>query len=645
MNNVYLKKLVEQETLNVKLQLVQEHLQIAKKELSEKQRYRNNIKLSEQTYVDDTWPAPADKVEKFFQKLKKSGISVTKNDKGTSDSNYEVIITIDPKNIVGSTRTTPYKNKFRFYSDGAVYDYNVKKTIGYVFDGNNINLVSNNPSAVVSSSTPDKVLATIDSKGNFNQKAVATDDDPLASQAAWLDPLQQILDYAGLIPGIGDALDIVNASLYFFRGRYFEGFLSLIAIIPVVGSIIKLGIKNAFKAGAKGLTKSGASGLIKRWWLKGDAKAIEEIGTSLNKNGYLSIDHMDDISKAFTGFGKRVKDFSGSIKKSFGPGAVSDNLDYAAKRLTQGGKGWDDVVIKLKAAKKVKKVAVPTFNLWKTPKAILNALTLNLLPRLKKLPFYPAKKLAKMAEATTDRFIKTTTKRPDRLGFLTKFGGTAQREVVSKAVKKQFSELGDTQKKKIIDVIRSSPKLENKYIFTADGKTVGVNWDKLFRSADGTTEFFTKLGKADPKLSENLAKTLIDGSIKSENVLWSAYKSDIANKIISSQSKTLGLQLQFAKNVDIIYDEMQLAGAGMGFDSPEHLKEVGIVPFTKWIIRSAMPGSYAKGAKVLEAVGDMLKSAKEQIGVGAEAFGVDLDGLDQYPPLGAEEETYQEEDK
>jgi hypothetical protein len=58
-----------------------------------------------------------------------------------------------------------------------------------------------------------------------------------------------------------------------------------------------------------------------------------------------------------------------------------------------------------------------------------------------------------------------------------------------------------------------------------------------------------------------------------------------------------------------------------------------------------MPGSYAKGAKVLEAVGDMLKSAKEQIGVGAEAFGVDLDGLDQYPPLGAEEETYQQEEK
>tara|TARA_R110002012_G_scaffold31766_1_gene94789 strand:- start:3958 stop:5883 length:1926 start_codon:yes stop_codon:yes gene_type:complete len=641
MNKVYLKKLVHQETLNVKLQLVQEHLQIAKKELSQKQRYRNNIKLSEQTSAGETWPI---EVEKFFLNLKKSGISVKQNQKGTRDSNYEVIITIDPKNMVGSTRTTPYKNKFRFYSDGSVYDFNVSKTIGYVFDGNNINLVSNNPSAVVSSSVPDKVLATIDAKGNFQQKAIATDDDPLASQAAWLDPLQQVMDWLGLIPGFGDAIDAINATLYFVRGRYFEGFLSLIAIIPVAGSVISLSVKSAFKAGAKGLTKAGASGLIKRWWLKGDATAIESLGTSLNKNGYLSIDHMDDISKAFTGFGKDVKNFSGKVKKSYGPGAVSDNLDYAAKRLKQGGEGWDEAVIAMKAAKKSKDVVKKGFSLWRTPKAILNTLTLNLLPRLKKLPFFPEKRLAKMAEATTERFIESTTKRPDRLGFLTKFGGAAQREAVSKAVKKQFSDLSDIKKKKILDVIQSSTKLKNNFIFTADGKLVGINWDKLFKSADGTTEFFTKLGKADPTLSKNLAKKLIDGSMKSENVLWSAYKSDIANKIISSQTAK-GIQLQFAKNVDIIYDEMQLAGAGMGFDSPEHLKEFGIVPLTKWVIQSAMPGSYASGAQKLEAIGGLIKGQKEAVEAGLDAYGIDFDDLDQYPPLGADEQTYQEEEK
>ena len=42
MNNIYLKKLIEQETSNVKLQLVQEHLQLAKKEFSQKQKDLNS---------------------------------------------------------------------------------------------------------------------------------------------------------------------------------------------------------------------------------------------------------------------------------------------------------------------------------------------------------------------------------------------------------------------------------------------------------------------------------------------------------------------------------------------------------------------------------------------------------------------------
>jgi hypothetical protein len=63
----------------------------------------------------------------------------------------------------------------------------------------------------------------------------------------WADILQTIGDWAGLIPGYGDAIDIVNALIYFGRGKRTEGLLSLIAVVPVVGSIIKLGVKNGFK--------------------------------------------------------------------------------------------------------------------------------------------------------------------------------------------------------------------------------------------------------------------------------------------------------------------------------------------------------------------------------------------------------------
>jgi len=640
MNNIYLKKLIQQETLNVKLQLVQEHLQLAKEEFSQKQKdlnKTNNLNvLSEQDNTSDEWPAPKDKVQQFFKNLQKKGIPV-KEKSSTTPPNYEVTINIDPSTIKGSKRTASYKNLFQFYEDGSVYDFNQQKTIGYAYDNNKIQLLSKNPDAIVSTAVSNVILATIDSQGRFNQTADAgADVDPGAEYKSWLDPLQQILDYAGLIPVIGDALDAINACIYFWRGRYFEGFLSLIAIIPVVGSVISLGVKSALKAGAKGLTKAGATGLIKRWWLKGDPKAIESLGVSLHKTGGLSVNQMSDISSAFNGFGKKTALMSNSTKKFFGAGAVTKNLDDAANTLTKAGKGWDDAVIGLKAADKVKDTTKRSFSLFRTSKKVLNSLTLNFLPRLKKLPFYPDKKLAKMAIATEERFIATTLTRPDRLGFLTKFGSKQQRDVVVAQMQKQIKGLTVKDQKKVLQVLADTPSLK-KY---TSGNIVDL--DSLLRSTDGTTAFFTKFGKESPEISKNLAETLVNQSIKNENVLWSGYKSNKVNEIISG-GFSKGVQLQFAKNVDIIYDELQLAGAGMGFDSPEQLKEVGLVPLTKWAILSAMPGTYAVGAKQLEQVGELTGRAKDQVEIFAGSFGFQFDALSEYEPIGAEEYTYEED--
>lgn len=73
-----------------------------------------------------------------------------------------------------------------------------------------------------------------------------------------IDDFHTMLDWIGLIPGIGDFADAVNAvwflseaAYYYYlkdeekaRGKVIEFVLSLIAIIPVVGSVIKLGLKS-----------------------------------------------------------------------------------------------------------------------------------------------------------------------------------------------------------------------------------------------------------------------------------------------------------------------------------------------------------------------------------------------------------------
>ena len=649
MNNVYLKKLVEQETLNVKLQLVQEHLQIAKEEFAKNHnKTKTSDVLSEQTTTskvsENEWPAPADKAQAFIKNLKKSGIPVTEKF-STTPPNYEVTITIDPKRIKGSTRKTSYKNLFRFYADGSVYDFNLQKTVGYTYNSNNntIVILAKNPDASISFAADDKVLATIDSKGNFNKKGIEVDTDPLAGYASWLNPLQQILDYAGLIPVVGDALDAVNATLYFIRGRYFEGFLSLIAIIPIAGSVISLAVKTALKTGGKTLTKAGATSLIKRWWLKGDTEAMGKLGKQLYKNG-VSADQLGAISKGMVSSGKKIKGFSGFTKKTFGAGTLTKNLDDAADLTAGASKSIDKVVALEKAAKATKVAGKETtkrgFKLFRTPKAILNALSFNLLPRLKRLPFYPDKKLAQMAKQTEARFIKQSKKRPNQLGVLTKFGGEAQRKQVRLEFAEKIDELDPQKQDAILNVLIDNPRL-TKYF--PDKSVRGTDFNSMLQSADGTSEFFTQLRKADKETADVLADVLVKQSVKSENLIWNAYKTSTANELISGAFGK-GIQLQFAKNADIIYDEMQLADIGI-FDSPEHLKNYGIVPFTKYVIESAMPGTYAAGARSLEAIGGLIGTARETAGAALGGFGIQIDTLNDYPPLGAEEETYQQEEK
>lgn len=75
------------------------------------------------------------------------------------------------------------------------------------------------------------------------------------NEQKWLDGVQTVLDYAGIIPVVGDALDVINAIISFIRASFegkwvphaTNGLLSLIAVIPVVGSAIAIPLKSVFK--------------------------------------------------------------------------------------------------------------------------------------------------------------------------------------------------------------------------------------------------------------------------------------------------------------------------------------------------------------------------------------------------------------
>ena len=650
MNKTYLSKLIEQETINVKIQLIKEHIEIAREEhiqLLENAFKADRGLLSEQTETDTTnWPEKTAKTQEFLKSL-----GASEETRGSNLVAYDVTVTIP----AGGEQKQTYKNLFTFYEDGSVYDFNLMARLGYEYDDSKklITIMSKNPAAIITLADS-KPLATIDSKGKFTNLAYAeqpksTFDKP--KEMPWLDTLQTVLDFAGLIPVIGDALDVINAIIYFWREKYFEGFLSLIAIIPVVGSLISLGIKGAFKGiktaigGSKLLSKVGASNLIGRWWLKGDPKAIKELADNLLATGTISATQLRQIEKSFGSLSNLLRSASKGIPNIPGSKSVVKAIDDAADTLTLGRKGFDDALTAAaKVAPDVEKVAA---TIWKTPKAVANALTLGLLPRIKKMPWFPTKQLAAMGAETQARFITRSAQSPEKLGLLTKFGGASQRRAVTREFNGFYRSMSERkagsllkQNKKTIDNIMQTNSSLNR-LFNKKG---GIDWDGMLQSADKTEVFMTALKTADPKLAEEFGKVISNQAVAKNNILWNTFKESTANKIISSQTSR-ALKTQFAKNVDWIWNELQMMGETLGFESSEHLGNVGIVPLTKWAVASSMPGTYASMQATRDAVVGLSTAAKDTLNVAANAYGIQLSDMDEYPPLGAEQYTYQQDEE
>lgn len=86
-----------------------------------------------------------------------------------------------------------------------------------------------------------------------NEGVLMTEEE--INEQEWLDNVQTVLDYAGVVPVYGDAIDLINAVIYFTRagvdGKFMpngmNGLFSIIAVIPVVGSALAIPLRTAFK--------------------------------------------------------------------------------------------------------------------------------------------------------------------------------------------------------------------------------------------------------------------------------------------------------------------------------------------------------------------------------------------------------------
>ena len=95
MNKAYLSKLIEQETINVKIQLVKEHIEIAREEhvrlLENAFNADKGVLLSEQTEEDKTtWPEATLKTQEFLKNIP----GTSEETRGSNLVAYDVTVTI-----------------------------------------------------------------------------------------------------------------------------------------------------------------------------------------------------------------------------------------------------------------------------------------------------------------------------------------------------------------------------------------------------------------------------------------------------------------------------------------------------------------------------------------------------------------------
>ena len=90
-------------------------------------------------------------------------------------------------------------------------------------------------------------------------------DEDDATWTIMLDAFQTGLDIAGLVPGLGEAADLLNAGIHVARGNYGDAAVSLAAMVPVLGAAAtagKLGTKAAKMAGkVAGKVDEAAAGI------------------------------------------------------------------------------------------------------------------------------------------------------------------------------------------------------------------------------------------------------------------------------------------------------------------------------------------------------------------------------------------------
>ncbi len=321
-----------------------------------------------------------------------------------------------------------------------------------------------------------------------------------------------VLDWAGFIPGIGDALDLVNALWYFIEGKTIDGLLSLIAVIPVVGSAIK----GSVKAGMKTVPEIAVA--LKRAVVNVDeAKRFWKL---VKDNNILTAKQLDSVAE---GMGNTVKwmtkNRSGIIGKlrsisgnTMDVKTIASSLVKLEDFLQTSAKNIGDIT--KKAQPSVLSVAAKGSDL--IPKQTIR----NIGRKIKNLGFFKPAQLSKMSEVLSRRFAAQIAADPLKLNALLR----------TMPNKKKIDALISNIQKRAKSNIKD-PVLLKKF--------------SNIKSLEEYKELF-------PEIYDDIAKTATDFAQKNNSYFWIKFEDDSLNRIGSLLSTGW-----FGKESKVFWDELK----------------------------------------------------------------------------------------
>ena len=594
MNKSALKQLVKNEYSNI-LPIVQ-RIDQAKRNLNEAKinEYYAASKYDPAFKVKKPWSGTAKQAEDVLKQLGAKPFALGLNPHG-----YELDVA---------------KDRLWFYQNNEVWSTNQTKDLGYTIVNGTIQLwnapggqdsKSGFKVGVIKNQNGKPVF--IEDTANLQKKQTEKPkkEKKLTKSDNWIDTFQTVLDFAGAFPVIGDAIDVINAVIYFMRGKWFDGLLSCIAIIPIVGTGIKLSVKAIYK-GAK-LEKLVS--LISKTFKK--PATAGELWVELARAGAITPKQFKQIGTGLDSLSEVLKSSYSGIKKIPGvdSAAILRQLDNFNAWMRNSSRTMDDLADAVKRGDKapwLRKAAKETESTGL--KKIGNALTLKALPKLKRLPFFKPEKIAKIAAGLERRFVREMAD-PTKLTALIKTAPKRNRLVAS---------ITSQANRRIAELPVATQRL-----IQQDLANIG------YRASAGDSRNMERLlrvlqsNPATKGAFESITDTVTKHSIDNGSMLWTTFKNNDLNNLKTLMSKDMipggsawykEFDVSLRKNADVIWNEihdafedlgLEVRPGEMSLDAKQDEVDGVIWPMLKNSIAELTPGVYDTG----KAAGNLIKTA------------------------------------